>query len=74
MDERMSKKRREWVRMFSLGQCIYEDGLKEGIKALIQSNMSNGISRERTIENLKQFFGLTEEKSEKYYEQFASEM
>ena len=77
---------REEPRMFSLSQCIYEDGfddgkekgmekgMETGIRALIQNNLLEGISRERTISNLKMFFGLTEERSEKYYERFAGEM
>ena len=81
---------KEEPRMFSLSQCIYEDGfddgkekgiekgiekgMEAGIKALIQNNLLEGISRERTIANLKKFFGLTEERSVKYYERFAGEM
>lgn len=77
---------REEPRMFSLSQCIYEDGfddgkekgiekgMETGIRALIQNNLLEGISRERTITNLKKFFGLTEERSENYYERFTGEM
>ena len=51
-----------------------EKGIETGIEALIQNNLLEGISRERTITNLKKLFGLTEERSEKYYERFAGEM
>ena len=63
---------KEEPRMFSLSKCIYEDGLEEGkeqgIKALIRNNMLEGIPKERTIANLRKFYGLTEEKSEEYFE------
>ena len=62
---------KEEPRMFSLGQCVYEDGLKEGIEqgiaALIRNNIREGIPKERTIATLRKFFGLTEEKAEEYF-------
>lgn len=61
--------------MFSLGQCVYEDGLKEGIEqgkeqgiaALIRNNIREDIPKERTIATIKEFFGLSEEKAEEYF-------
>ena len=61
--------------MFSLSQCIYEDGLgkgiekgmEQGIEALIRNNIMEGIPKERTIANMRKFFGLTEEKAEEYF-------
>lgn len=66
---------KEEPRMFSLGQCVYEDGLKEGIEqgieqgiaALIRNNIREGIPKERTIANIRKFFGLSEEKAEEYF-------
>ena len=63
---------KEAPHMTGLGLSIYEEGIEEGletgIKALIQNNLLEGISKERTIANLEKFLGLTEEKSEQYYE------
>lgn len=57
--------------MFSLSQCVFEDGLVEGIEqgieALIRNNLQEGIPKERTIENLSKFYGLTKEKAEEYF-------
>ena len=53
--------------MFSLSQCFYEDGLGEGIEALIRNNILEGISKEKTIANIRKFCGLTEEKAEEYF-------
>ena len=62
---------KENPRMFSLSQCIFEDGLEEGIEqgieALIRNNLQEGIPKERTIENLSKFYGLTKEKAEEYF-------
>lgn len=59
--------------MTGLGLSIYEEGIETGkqagIEALIRYNLTEGISKEKIIENLKKFFGLTEEKSEQYYEE-----
>ena len=68
---------KEEPRMFSLSQCIYEDGIKEGIEdgiaAFVKSDLEENISKERTIQKLQKFFALTEEKAEEYYERFADE-
>lgn len=66
---------KEKPRMFSLSQCIYEDGLgkgieqgiEQGIEALIRNNIMEGISKERTIANIRKLFGLSEEKAEEYF-------
>ena len=62
---------KEEPRMFSLGQCVYEDGLKKGIEqgiaALIQNNIREEIPKERTIATIREFFALSEEKAEEYF-------
>lgn len=62
---------KEAPNMTGLGLSIYEEGIETGIQtgieALIRYNLMEGISKEKIIENLKKFFGLTEEKSEQYY-------
>lgn len=63
---------KEEPHMFSLGQCIYEEGIEKGIQALIENNVLEGISKERTIINLKRLCGLTEEKAEEYFERVAA--
>ena len=77
---------KEEPRMFSLSQCIYEDGLKDGIEqgiekgieqgitqgiaALVEDHIEENISRERTIHKLQKHFSLTKEKAEEYYDSF----
>ena len=62
---------KEEPHMFSLSQCIYEDGLEEGIEqgieALIRNNIMEGIPKERTIANIRKLFELSEEKAEEYF-------
>lgn len=62
---------KEEPHMFSLSQCIYEDGLEDGIEqgieALIRNNIMEGIPRERTIANIRKLFGLSEEKADEYF-------
>ena len=53
--------------MFSLSQCVYEDGLKKGIDALIRNNIREGIPKERTMATIREFFALSEEKAEEYF-------
>lgn len=73
---------KEAPRMTGLGLSIYEEGfddgketgIQAGIKALIQNNLIEKISKERTIVNLKKLYGLTEEKTQQYYEKFANEI
>lgn len=68
---------REKEHMFSLGQCILEEGReegrKEGIQALIMSNLELNVPREQTILALRRYFGLQEERAERYYREFAQE-
>ena len=64
--------------MFSLGQCVFEDGKEEGreegIRALILDNQEEQIPRERIILKLRKHFSLTKEKAEQYYQEFSQEM
>lgn len=64
--------------MFSLSQCIYEDGLKdvreEGIAVLVLDHIEEHMPKEKSIQKLQKFFSLTEEKAEEYYERFAKEV
>ena len=64
--------------MFSLSQCIYEDGLKEGreqgIASLVLDHIEEHMPKEKSIQKLQKFFSLTEEKAEEYYERFAEEV
>lgn len=71
---------KEVTHMTGLGQSILEEGMQQGmqqgmrqggIQALVLDNIEEQIPRERTIEKLQKRFGLTAEKSEQYYEQFA---
>lgn len=71
---------KEVTHMTGLGQSILEEGMKQriqqgmrqgGIQVLVLDNIEEQIPRERTIKKLQKRFGLTAEKSEQYYEQFA---
>lgn len=67
---------KEVTHMTGLGQSILEEGMQQGmrqggIQALVLDNIEEQIPRERTIKKLQKRFGLTAEKSEQYYEQFA---
>lgn len=67
--------------MFSLGQCILEDGKKEGMekgmekgmRALIMDNLEEHIPVERIIEKLQRHFNLSRESAQMYYEKFTQE-
>ena len=69
---------KEEPRMFSLSQCIYEDGMKNGIEqgiiALVQDHLEENIPRERTIYKLQKHFSLTREKAEECYERYARDI
>lgn len=80
---------KEEPRMFSLSQCIYEDGLKDGIEqgiekgiekgisqgiiALVQDYLEENISKEKTLQKLQKHFNLTREKAEEYYESISQQ-
>lgn len=57
--------------MDGLGQCVFEDGLKQGIRTMIIDNLEENVPRERIIAKLQRAFELTEEESLRYYEMFA---
>ena len=69
---------KEEPRMFSLSQCIYEDGyddgieegIEKGIEALLLDHVEEQIPKEKSIQKLQKRFALTREKAEKYYERF----
>lgn len=63
--------------MFSLGECVLEDGRKEGIKtgirALILENLEENVPVDKIIRKLQKYFGLSEEKAEMYYKEYSEE-
>lgn len=63
--------------MFSLGQCILEDGKKEGreegMRAMVMDNLEEHVPVERIIEKLQRHFGLSRERAESCYEKFTQE-
>ena len=59
--------------MTGLGQSIYEEGIEQGIKALVLDHIEESISKEKTILKIQKHFSLTREKAEEYYERFASQ-
>lgn len=59
--------------MFSLGQCVWEDGREDGIRAMIRDNLEERTPAERIIEKLQRHFELSKERAQMYYEKFAQE-
>lgn len=59
--------------MFSLGQCILEDGMEIGMRAMVMDNLEEHTPVERIIEKLQRHFGLSRERAERYYEKFTQE-
>ena len=70
--------REEVDKMSGMGQSIYdrgiEQGINQGIRALILNNIAEHISKERSIDNLQKLFGITKEKAEEYYMAYADKM
>ena len=60
-----------------LGQCVYNDGVEEGIETgmryFVLDDIDEHVTRERSIIKLQKYFKLTEEEAEQYYDMFASE-
>lgn len=61
---------KESPHMTGLGQSIYEEGIEQGIKALVLDHIEENISKEKTILKIQKHFSLTREKAEEYYERF----
>lgn len=61
--------------MGGLGECVFREGLEEGmekgIQAMILDNMEENVLRERIIVKLQKHFGLTVAEAEGYYRLFA---
>ena len=64
---------KESPQMTGLGQSIYEEGIEQGIKALVLDHIEENISKNKTILKIQKHFSLTSEKAEEYYERFASQ-
>lgn len=70
---------KEEYNMTYLSQLVFNDGFnngkeagwQDGIRAMIQDNLSLGIARENIIAKLQKFFQLPEEKACEYYDRFA---
>ena len=60
-----------------LGQCVYNDGVEEGIETgmryFVLDDIDEHVTRERSIIKLQKYFKLTEEEAKQYYDMFASE-
>ena len=66
-------KEKEESQMFSLGTCIYEDGMLEGgIQTLIMDNLDENVPEKRIIEKLQKRFHLKPEDAERYYQKYAT--
>lgn len=62
---------KEEKQMNGLGECVYRDGLEEGIEAMILENIEDQVPMECIISKLQKYFHLTKEKAEIYYKEFA---
>ena len=47
-------------------------GMQQGMEALVKDNLEEGISKERILQKLQQYFALTMEQAEEYYESTTS--
>ena len=63
---------KESPHMTGLGQSIYEEGIEQGIKALVLDHIEENISKDKTILKIQKHFSLTREKAVEYYERYAS--
>lgn len=48
-----------------------EEGREEGIRALIEDNLEEGVGKERILMKVVKRFSVTEQKAKEYYERFA---
>ena len=60
---------KEGSHMFSLGQCIVE----EGMQIFVLDNLEEKVPEERILAKLQKRYNLTEEKAKEYYDRFAGE-
>ena len=63
---------KESPHMTGLGQSIYEEGIEQGIKALVLDHIEENISKDKTIIKIQKHFSLTREKAVEYYERYAN--
>ena len=47
-----------------------QQGRQEGIYAIISGGLEDGLSEERILSRLQQYFSLTKEQAMQYYHQF----
>lgn len=56
--------------MFEAEQRGMQRGKQEGIYAIISGGLEDGLSEERILSRLQQYFSLTKEQAMQYYHQF----
>lgn len=57
--------------MSGLGQSILEEGIEQGIQAMVLDNLEEQVPKDRIVDKLQRHFRLDREKAEEYYKQFA---
>lgn len=66
---------KEAKQVSGLGECVFreglEEGLEKGIQVMILDNMEERVLKERIIVKLQKHFGLTTAEAERYYRLFA---
>ncbi|MCM1045994.1 MAG: hypothetical protein NC417_10835, partial [Candidatus Gastranaerophilales bacterium] len=62
-------------RMSGLGQSILEEGLEQGIaqgiQAMVLDNLEERVPRDRIMDKLQRHFQLDRKRAEEYFERFA---
>ncbi len=62
---------KEVTHVTGLGECVFRDGLEEGIRAMILENLEEKVPVDRILVKLQKYFNLTLENAELYYRRFA---
>lgn len=65
---------KEMGKMSGLGMSILEEGIEQGIEALILDNLEDGKSEEVIIGKLVKRFGLNIEAAKEYFEKYSKEI
>lgn len=74
IDEAYRKLIKEEMRMTQIERMIFEDGLEQGLEqgicALIQDNIEEGMSQDKVVEKLEKRFRLSSKDARNYYDRY----
>ena len=57
--------------MSGLGQSVLEEGIEQGIRAMVLDNLEEQIPKDRIMDKLQKHFKLDRERAEQYFERYA---